>query len=139
VASAAPAAETAEAAWSEQVLRALLDEHESVRLRVTGECMAPRLHHGDVVSLYSARRCRPRWADVVLVKTPAGLRLHRVVWAGRVWRTKGDRAPFWDGPVSAGEILAVAPENRHPLAALLSLGRAVVFGSVTRTARAVFP
>jgi hypothetical protein len=132
----------ADRAWSEQALRALLDEWDDVRLRVTGDCMAPRLCDGDVVALRSTRRGCPRWGDVVLVRTPAGLRLHRVIWRGRggaSWRTKGDHAPFSDGVIALDDILAVAPKKRHLAAALVSLLGLVAAGSLARVIRAVRP
>ena len=131
-----------DADWSEQALRALLEEWDGVRLRVRGNCMAPQLREGEVVTLQAARRLRPRWGDIVLVRTPAGLRLHRIVWRsarGQAWRTKGDQAPFWDAAVGSDQILAVAPKTRQPATALRSLLRAVIAGSFTRLARAVCP
>ena len=101
--------------------------------------MAPWLRHGDIVALRSTRRGRPRWGDVVLVQTAAGLRLPRSIWSAGAWRTKGDHAPSWDAAVPVGDILAVAPKNRRPMTALRSLARVLVAGSLARVRRVVYP
>jgi hypothetical protein len=119
------------------VIEDLLGTLPDVRLTVTGACMAPALPEGTVVSLARAGHGRPRLGDVVLVRLPAGLRLHRLVWgpplAWRRWRTKGDRSLAWDPLVDPLAVLAwVREADRGPGpvravgAALRSLGRAVV-------------
>jgi hypothetical protein len=87
---------------SDLILRDCLERYPAVSLRVTGECMRPGLVPGCLVHLVSPVRRPPRLGDVVLVRLPAGLRLHRLVWGpplaprGTRWRTKGDHSPFWD-------------------------------------------
>jgi hypothetical protein len=98
------------AAFDEAVLRDCLDAFPLVRLRVSGGCMAPRLREGDVVELASCVRRPPRVGDVVLVRLPAGVRLHRLLWrplrgAAR-WRTKADHGRFCDPHVRARDVLA---------------------------------
>ncbi len=76
----------------------------------------------------------PRLGDVVLVKHPDGLRLHRLIWRlpfrSRGWRTKGDRSFLADPSVSREDILGVAeaaaPSWTSILAALCSLTGAAV-------------
>lgn len=62
----------------EAALRACLDEFPHVRLTVSGDCMEPALRPGQVALV-----ARPvdfaRVGDIVLVRAPAGLRLHRLV------------------------------------------------------------
>jgi hypothetical protein len=108
-----------------------------VRLTVTGACMAPALPEGTIVSLARANAARPRLGDVVLVRLPSGLRLHRLVWgpplAGRRWRTKGDRSLLWDPAVDPMAVLAWVREAdagpspvRAVGAALRSLARGLL-------------
>jgi hypothetical protein len=100
--------------FAQAVLRQFLEDLGSVDLTVSGGCMAPALRPGEQVTLVAARRRRPRAGDVVLAVTPAGLRLHRLVWAppGRAWRTKADRAPTWDAALRDADVLATAVEVR---------------------------
>jgi hypothetical protein len=72
---------------------------------------------------------------VVLLRHPAGLRLHRLVLSrGSFWRTKADRAAALDPAISPGQVLGTVvavegrPEvkTRRPAQALLSFGRAVL-------------
>ena len=109
--------ETAAAAATrtETVLRACLAEaaFEHVRLTVRGACMAPHAVDGARVRLVAAGRRAPRFGDVVLARTPAGLRLHRLVWPpwparARRLRTMADRAICLDPGLPAGDVLAVA-------------------------------
>ena len=111
---------------------------DAVSFRVTGDCMEPALAEGDVVRVASARSRRPRFGDVVLVATGEGLRLHRLVWGPLFvarWRTKGDRAPGFDGPLgrdaALGTVVGVeGPRGLRsvssPLRALGSLWRGLV-------------
>jgi hypothetical protein len=116
------------------VIQDLLDSVGDVRMTVTGNCMAPALPEGATVSLARTGARRPRLGDVVLVRLPAGLRLHRLIWGpplawGR-WRTKGDRSPSWDPAVAPAQVLGwVREADRGPApvrAALTSLARALV-------------
>lgn len=104
---------TPEPARVEAVIRACLEEFPDVRLRVTGECMRPRLLPGDTVLLADARRRPPRIGDVVLVRLPAGLRLHRLIWGPPLalsgsWRTAADAAALPDPPLEREAVLATA-------------------------------
>jgi hypothetical protein len=96
----------APADFADAVFRDCLDAFALVRLRVRGDCMAPHLVEGDVVELAPPARRRPRLGDVVLVRLPAGYRLHRVVWAGRTRRTKADRGRFCDPGVPPRDVMA---------------------------------
>jgi hypothetical protein len=125
------------------VLRQCLDSFPHIRLQVTGECMRPILRHGDVVRIVSTANQAPRLGDIVLVKSAAGLRLHRLVWGppfaatGGQWRTKGDHSSLWDAPVAPEDVLGVVVEVEGPCfgwraamrqasTALASLGRSVL-------------
>jgi hypothetical protein len=95
---------------SRQVLVECLRDFPEVRLTVSGQCMAPAVREGEVVTLVAASRRRPRLGDVVLAATPDGMRLHRLLCASSAggWRIKADRAPTWDAVVGDGDILATA-------------------------------
>ncbi len=93
------------------VLQDCLASFPHVRLKVTGDCMRPALAPGDVVLLARATLRPPHVGDVVLIRHPEGLRLHRLVWPGGPWglsRTKGDRGPRFDPPLQSGDLLATA-------------------------------
>lgn len=133
----------ADAARTEAVLRACLAdaEFEHVRLTLRGGCMAPHAAEGARVSLVAPSRRAPRFGDLVLARTPHGLRLHRLVWppwpvrAGTRLRTMADRAASLDPGLRAGDVLAVAvavegapraARPRRPSTALRSLLRALL-------------
>src|SRR5260370_34258807 len=56
-----------------------------------------------------------RLGDVVLVRLPTALRLHRLVWGppltpwGARWRTQGDRSCLWDPLLDPRHILRTVP------------------------------
>jgi hypothetical protein len=81
-------------------------------LTVRGSCMEPALRDGQRVRL--CRRDRLRVGDVVLVRTPAGLRLHRIVLRyGEVLRTKGDHGPYLDPPAQPPNVLATCDTDER--------------------------
>ncbi|MEO8500137.1 MAG: S24/S26 family peptidase [Vicinamibacteria bacterium] len=97
-----PSPEVAEA-W----IRECLSLHpEGADLRVSGTCMEPALREGSRIRLRSP--VGPiRVGDVVLLRTSAGLRLHRVVFqSGGELRTKGDRGLYLDPATSRSEVIA---------------------------------
>ncbi|MGE0452514.1 MAG: S24/S26 family peptidase [Vicinamibacteria bacterium] len=63
----------------DELLRGVLVEFPETRLRVSGRCMEPAVREGETALLWSAGRRPPRLGDIVLVRTAAGLRLHRLV------------------------------------------------------------
>jgi hypothetical protein len=104
-------------ALSDLIVRDCLERFPSVRLRVSGECMRPGLAPGATVRLASPARRPPRLGDVVLVRLPTGLRLHRLVWGpplaprGTRWRTKGDRSWLWDPLLDPQHVLATVVDE----------------------------
>ena len=97
--------------FQDAVLRECLASFPHVRLTVTGACMFPGLASGETVLLTAAAQRRPRLGDVVLVRQPEGLRLHRLVWGpplarAGAWRTQADRGPIWDPRIRAADVLA---------------------------------
>lgn len=126
--------------WSEAALQECLTVFHRVRFRVTGSCMEPKLSHGETVIVADALRRPPRIGDVVLMRQPGGLRLHRLIWGPPLaprflsWRTKADGADAWDPKCSHGDILGtvIAIEGKpqgdlrsNSLSALRSLARAL--------------
>lgn len=127
------------------LLQGSLDAFEAVCFRVTGDCMRPALAAGDLVRIAPARVRRPRFGDVVLVATTGGLRLHRLVWGPPLtfarWRTKGDNAPGFDGPVSPegalGTVLGVeGPRGLRPVFSPVRALGSLLRGLVSRLSRA---
>jgi hypothetical protein len=81
-----------------------------VRLIVTGSCMGEALPEGSGVTVEHRSVRRPRIGDIVLVRQPEGLRLHRLIWGPpvalcRQWRTKADRSRRWDARVAEDAVL----------------------------------
>jgi hypothetical protein len=92
---------------AEDWIRQCLRDHGQAELTVTGSCMAPALAEGVRVHLVAISTA-PRVGDVVLLRTSAGLRLHRVLFrSGGHLRTKGDRGVFLDHPTRETAVLAV--------------------------------
>lgn len=108
---------------AESWIRECLDLHpEGATLTVSGTCMEPALGEGLQISL---RRLRgvPRLGDVVLVRTPAGLRLHRVLMRfGERIRTKGDRGVYLDPEGSVRDVIAVWNSTESKSRRLLRTG-----------------
>jgi hypothetical protein len=125
------------------VLADCLAGFDRLRLTVTGECMRPSLEPGDSVVLEPARRTRPRFGDVVLLRHPAGLRLHRLIFCPPLfpWRTKADRSPFLDPALRREDLLATVvacdprrAATRSGWSAVKSLAAALAVRAHLRTA-----
>jgi hypothetical protein len=103
------AASGADGANAEELLRGCLEAFADARVTVTGSCMSPVLQPGDTAVIAAARTRRPRLGEIVLVRLPDGVRLHRLVpgprRGGSFRRTKADRSPCWDPPCGAGDLL----------------------------------
>jgi hypothetical protein len=114
-------------AFEDSVLRECLAGFDRLRLTVSGDCMRPALHAGDTVVLAPVRAVPPRFGDVVLLRHPAGLRLHRLIWSppGLRWRTKGDRAGFCDPALSRADLLATVVATDPPRGPVRSAPRAL--------------
>jgi hypothetical protein len=125
---APPALPEAAHAFEDTVLRDCLAGFDRLRLTVTGDCMRPALLAGDTVVLAPVRSAPPRFGDVVLLRHPAGLRLHRLIWRppGLRWRTKGDRAVFCDPALGRADLLATVVASEPPRGTVRSAWRALV-------------
>jgi hypothetical protein len=110
--------------WIREALRL---HPQGVRLTVSGTCMEPALAEGSKVTLATVTRA-VRAGEVVLVRTVAGLRLHRVLlaFADRI-RTKGDRGTYLDPAAPRSAVIAICDTGEGPLVmktrAFLSLAR----------------
>lgn len=132
--------EVVEPTAAAELMRECLRAFGEVRFRVTGECMAPDLPAGRIVTV-SARQS-PRLGDVVLVQQREGMRLHRLVvgpplwWKRTGWRTKGDRLPTLDPPLTAADVLGtvIDPRPRVVSRALVAWGGAA-WARLARTVR----
>lgn len=126
---------------------AVLDEclagFDRLRLTVTGECMRPSLEPGDTVVLEPVRKAPPRFGDVVLLRHPAGLRLHRLIWRPPflAWRTKADRSAFLDPALRPQDLVATVVDSvphrvgtRSGWSALKSLAAALAVRAHLRSA-----
>ena len=126
---------------AEMILRDCLQGFDAIRLRVTGDCMAPALRPGDLVTVRSTRSCPPRLGDVVLFRAAGGLRLHRLVPGlprdGSLLRPKADRAPHWDAPIDRaaliGTVVSLQRDDHalHPRSVVAAL-RSALHGLATR-------
>ena len=80
-----------------------------LRIRITGDCMAPRLRDNAYVWVHARRRYWP--GDVLVIRSRSGqLLAHRLIGVYRRhghwrWLTKADSAPRPDFAVSAAEIV----------------------------------
>lgn len=91
---------------AEAALADLLAGFPHIRLRVTGTCMEPCLVPGQTALVAGRQLSPPRWGDVVLVRDPQGLHLHRLVWRGGArFLTKADRSRHLDATWSGGALL----------------------------------
>lgn len=104
-----PAPEIAEG-WIREALR--LDP-AGAQLTVSGTCMEPSLREGSRITLKSFGGS-VRVGDVVLLRTAAGLRLHRVLlrFGDRI-RTKGDQGAYLDPASTSSAILGVCEVSDH--------------------------
>ena len=94
-------------------------------LTVSGTCMAPSLPEGSRVTLRSPSGS-VRVGDVVLLRTPAGLRLHRVLLRFRhTIRTKGDHGIYLDSAGSLAAVIAVCDTGESRGGRLLKAGRSL--------------
>jgi hypothetical protein len=91
---------------SEDIIRECIETFPRVRFKATGSCMHPVLVPGMTVLVGRPELHPPRIGDIVLLRHPAGLRLHRLLWGPPIvsrrssWRTKPDRTLAWDPWIS---------------------------------------
>ena len=96
--------------WNRERLDALRAvAAEPLQVRITGDCMAPRLRHGARFRVRSQPRYWP--GDVLVIRSrPGGLIAHRLIgvyWRRGDWRwlTQADTAARPDGAVAGREIV----------------------------------
>lgn len=109
-------------AWIRECLKAGAG---TASLTVSGTCMAPSLPEGTKVTLRSPSG-PVRVGDVVLLRTPAGLRLHRVLFRFRdTIRTKGDHGIYLDPAGSLAAVIAVCDTGESQGGRWLQAGRSL--------------
>src|SRR5262245_60477320 len=111
---------------TDRLFAGFLHEFSEVSLAVTGHCMQPALRHGQRIRLQARR---PHIGDVVLVRQPKGLVLHRLIWGppldfGGSWRSMADRAQRWDARFAPSQWIATVPRAGGIGPALCDAGRA---------------
>jgi hypothetical protein len=85
-----------------------------LKIRARGLSMWPFLRDGSDVELMPCTSHELDVGDVVLIKTGAGLLLHRIVGReGGGFRTKGDARRRDDGVIPRGRILGRLPRRRR--------------------------
>jgi len=88
-----------------------------LRLRVSGESMAPFLRSGDFVVVRAMDASRLRRGDLVVVQREGQWVTHRLIGTScRGWRLRGDNLDLADPPVDeaeiAGRVVAVEQDDR---------------------------
>jgi uncharacterized repeat protein (TIGR01451 family) len=95
----------------EEVVRPLLEQGLNVRFQALGASMSPAIRDGEVVEVTPVMVTKLRKDDIVLAKSHAGFRLHRIVAAdpGKdVFITRGDCGQQNDPALKAEQILGLA-------------------------------
>jgi uncharacterized repeat protein (TIGR01451 family) len=95
----------------EEVVRPLLEQGLNVRFQALGASMSPAIGDGEVVEVTPVIVTKLRKDDIVLAKSHAGFRLHRIVAAdpGKdVFITRGDCGQQDDPALKAEQILGLA-------------------------------
>jgi hypothetical protein len=111
---------------TEEWIRAALGSHGTAELTVRGSCMTPALIEGERVKLKEPAGTA-RFGDIVLIRTPGGLRLHRVLFrAGENVRTKGDHGTYLDPATPASRIIAVCAIDESSAVRMARTARSVL-------------
>lgn len=100
----------ADSAIFEDLTRELLDNGMAVRFRARGASMSPAIRDGEIVLITPVIVRELRKDDIVLTKSHAGLRLHRLVLADEasdLFVTRGDCGKQDDPPLSGKQILGL--------------------------------
>ena len=107
----------------EEVIRHFLDQGLSIRFQARGASMSPAIRDGEVVEVTPVMVTKLRKDDIVLAKSNAGFRLHRIVMAQPardVFITCGDCGQENDAPLKSEQILGLARSKE------VRLGRNIV-------------
>src|SRR6516225_9470414 len=107
----------------EDVVRPLLEEGLSIRFQARGASMSPAIRDGEVVEVTPVIVTKLRKDDIVLVKSNAGFRLHRIVLAdpaNDLFITRGDCGQQDDPELKGSQIFGLAHSKE------VRLGRNIV-------------
>ena len=104
------------------LVRQVLRQFGSVRLRAFGGSMLPAIRPGDLLEVRETAPARVAAGDVVLVERHGRLFAHRVVWCEKdLLKTRGDAHWRADPIVTATDLLGVVTSfTRTPLCASVS-------------------
>ncbi|MBI3475018.1 MAG: DUF11 domain-containing protein [Acidobacteria bacterium] len=92
----------------EQLSRGLLSSGHHVRFQARGRSMLPLIQDGENLRVESVPPKRLRVGDIVVAKTPRGLRAHRLIFKDLTrdcFLTRGDAGQESDPPISAQHII----------------------------------
>src|SRR5215468_9628369 len=95
----------------EEVVCSLLEQGLTVRFQARGASMSPAIRDGEVVEVTPVIVTKLRKDDIVLAKSIAGFRLHRIVLADSakdLFITRGDRGQQDDPALKGSQILGLA-------------------------------
>jgi len=91
------------------VLRALLNDGQTVRFEAPGRSMLPTIHDGDTLVVEPVKAVSIVCGDVIVVEGPNGVRAHRVVGedkgSDRTLLLRGDAQRLMDAPVCPDRVL----------------------------------
>lgn len=97
-----------DSALFEQLSRGLLANGHQVRFQARGRSMQPLIRDGETLRVESVAPRRLRVGDIVVAKTPRGLRAHRLIFkdiARDCFLTRGDAGLESDPPIGAQQII----------------------------------
>jgi hypothetical protein len=89
----------------------MLERGLSVRFEARGCSMSPAIRDGEIVEVQPVEPVRLQKNDIVLAKSDAGFRLHRIVMLDThrgIFITRGDCGHANDPPITVAQILGVA-------------------------------
>ena len=89
------------------VLRALLNDGQTVRFEAPGRSMLPTIHDGDTLVVEPVDPATIECGDVIVVEGPVCVRAHRVIGAGDdgAFVMQGDALRMADAPVNPENVL----------------------------------
>src|SRR5882672_9929166 len=123
-----------DSALFEQLSRGLLASGHQIRFQARGRSMLPLIRDGESLRVESVPPRRLRVGDIVVAKTPRGLRAHRLIFKDikrDCFLTRGDAGSESDPPISSQHIIGrvVLSTRAHLRARLHSAARRLLWQS----------
>src|SRR5258707_15365280 len=97
-----------DSAQFEQLSRGLLASGHQIRFQARGRSMLPLIRDGETLRVESVPARTLRIGDIIVAKTPRGLRAHRLIFKDiqrDCFLTRGDAGQESDPPISAQHII----------------------------------